>query len=85
MATATTAKEVKTAETVEKPSAYPEKVTIRLPRALPGEEDTLFVGVNGKGYRIKKGVDVAVPRSVAEVLRHSEDAKDAALRYVESM
>lgn len=80
MATATTAKEAKAVEAVEEPT-----VLIRLPRAVNGEEDTLFVGVNGKGYRIKKGVDVAVPRSVAEVLRNSEAAKDAALRYAESM
>ena len=79
MATATTAKEAKAVETV------PDTMVIRLPRALPGEEDTLFVGVNGKGYRIKRGVDVEVPRSVAEVLRNSEAAKDAALRYAESM
>lgn len=81
MATATTAKEAKAVDTVP----VKDTVTIRLPRALPGEEDTLFVGVNGKGYRIKKGVEVEVPRSVAEVLRNSEAAKDAALRYAEAM
>ena len=79
MATATKPKE----EAVETVKA-PEKVTIRLPRAAYGEEDTVFVGVNGRGYRIQRGVDVEVPRSVAEVLRNSEDAKDAALRYAGS-
>lgn len=79
MATATKPKE-EAVETVKEP----ETVTIRLPRAAYGEEDTVFVGVNGKGYRIQRGVDVEVPRSVAEVLRNSEDAKDAALRYAGS-
>lgn len=60
-------------------------VMIRLPRPLPGEEDTIFVGVNGKGYRIRRGEDVEVPSSVAEVLSHSEAAKDAAIRYAEAL
>lgn len=79
MATATKPKE----EAVETVKA-PDKVRVRLPRAVRGEEDTVFVGVNGKGYRIRRGVDVMVPRSVAEVLRNSEAAKEAALRYAES-
>jgi len=61
------------------------KVLVRLPRALPGEETELFVGVNGKGYRIKKGVEVEVPEPVAEVLASSEKAKDAAFRYVDGL
>ena len=32
----------------------------------------VFVGVNGKTYQIKRGVDVEVPESVAEVLKNSE-------------
>jgi len=79
MATATKPKE-EAVETVK----VPETVMIRLPRASYGEEETVFVGVNGKGYRIQRGVDVEVPRSVAEVLRNSEEAKDAALRYAGS-
>ncbi len=32
----------------------------------------VFVGVNGKNYKIQRGVDVEVPESVAEVLEHSQ-------------
>jgi hypothetical protein len=31
----------------------------------------VFVGVNGKSYRIQRGVDVDVPAEVAEVLRNA--------------
>ena len=59
--------------------------TVILPRARAGEEDTLFVGVNGKGYRIKRGVSVEVPSAVAEVLRQSEIAKEKAYRYQDAL
>lgn len=38
---------------------------------VPGEEKEVTVGVNGKMYKIQKGVDVMIPESVAEVLKHS--------------
>lgn len=66
---------------VEKKETYEDRVTVLLPRARPGEEETLFVGVNGKGYRIRKGVSVSVPRAVAEVLEQSELAKEKAYQY----
>ena len=66
---------------VENVETVDDRVTIMLPRALPGEEETLFVGVNGKGYRIKKGVSVSVPRAVAEVLQSAELAREKAYQY----
>lgn len=54
------------------------KVHVRLPRARAGEEDTVFVGVNGRTWRIKKGEDVEVPECVAEVLQNSVYAEDRA-------
>lgn len=45
---------------------------VRLPRATGKEEDTLFVGLNGKGYNIKKGVPVRVPRPVYDILMERE-------------
>lgn len=47
-------------------------VQVRLPRATGKEEDTLFVGLNGKGYNIKRGVPVNVPRPVYEILMERE-------------
>lgn len=50
-------------------------VKICLPRAGEGREQELFVGLNGMGYRVARGVEVSVPEAVAEVLRHSEGAR----------
>lgn len=47
-------------------------VSITLPRATGKEEDTVFVGLNGKGYTIRRGVSVQVPRPVYEILAESE-------------
>lgn len=41
------------------------------PDGSPGAESEIFVGVNGVGYRIKRGEEVSVPRSVVTVLEES--------------
>ena len=51
------------------------KVKIRLPK-VAGEDPVAFVGINGKGYRIKRGQDVEVPEEVAEVLKNAEAAAE---------
>ena len=48
-----------------------EMVAITLPRATGKEEDFVFVGLNGKGYTIRRGVSVRVPRPVYEILQES--------------
>lgn len=50
------------------------KVKLRVPK--DGGEDEVLVGVNGVMYRIRKGVEVEVPESVAEVLRNADIATD---------
>jgi len=47
-------------------------VSITLPRATGKEEDLVFVGLNGKGYTIRRGVTVKVPRPVYEILAESQ-------------
>ncbi len=47
-------------------------VSITLPRATGKEEDSVFVGLNGKGYTIRRGVSVQVPRPVYEILAESQ-------------
>ena len=47
-------------------------VSVTLPRATGKEEDSLFVGLNGKGYTIRRGVTVRVPRPVYEILAESQ-------------
>ena len=46
-------------------------VSVTLPRATGKEEDFVFVGLNGKGYTIRRGVTVRVPRPVYEILAES--------------
>ena len=46
-------------------------VTVTLPRATGREENFVFVGLNGKGWNIMKGVPVRVPRAVAQILKES--------------
>ncbi len=57
-----------------------ETVTIRIPRLKKDEED-VFVSVNMRTWIIKKGVDVAVPLCVAEVLRHQEEALEEIMLF----
>ncbi len=49
-----------------------EYVSVTLPRATGKEEDSLFVGLNGKGYTIRRGISVRVPRPVWEILAESQ-------------
>ncbi len=37
-------------------------VSVSLPRATGREEDFVFVGLNGKGYTVRRGLTVRVPR-----------------------
>lgn len=61
------------------PEWYAEEVQIRVFRDGERYKDDVFVGVNGKGYLIKRGEDVMVPRFVAEIINQSldEDANAA--------
>ena len=69
-----------------KPGKDPWKVmkTIRLEKAAPGQDNYVIASVNGKVYKIKKGVEVDVPAPIAEVIEHSREAEEAADMYIES-
>lgn len=71
-------------ETVEKTEAMAEAkddgmVTIHLFKDDDRYAAPVFVGVNGDSYLIQRGMDVKVPKAVAEVLEHSikQDAEAA--------
>ncbi|HIW09784.1 MAG TPA: hypothetical protein H9890_10360 [Candidatus Faecalibacterium intestinigallinarum] len=53
-----------------------EKVRIKLFKDNGRYKSDLFVSVNGVNYQIRRGVEVEVPRSVAEVLEHSQRQDD---------
>lgn len=45
----------------------------------------LFVGLNGVGYKIQRGVRVEVPEGVANIIRDAEVQQAAAFLYSEAM
>lgn len=56
--------------------------TIIIDRDRSGE-DSVFVGVNGKNYLIKKGIPVEVPIAVAKVIMNSRIAVNEAYDYID--
>ncbi len=65
---------------MQKQSDY---VSVTLPRATGKEEDFVFVGLNGKGCTIRRGVTVRVPRPVYEILaeaRRQEQRREDFIR-----
>lgn len=58
----------------------PKTVKIRIPRTRKDQED-VFVSVNLKTYLIKRGEEVEVPESVAEVLRHQEEMLEVIMAF----
>ena len=55
-------------------------VKIRIPREKGNDAD-VFVSVNERTWLIKRGIEVEVPECVAEVLRHQEEAEEAAYDF----
>ncbi len=56
------------------------KVKIKIPLTRT-EKDDVYVGVNGKTYLIKRGVEVEVPENVAKVLSRKEKMLEIAMAY----
>lgn len=59
--------------------------TVLLPRGRKNEENFVIVSVNGRSFKIMKGVEVEVPGYVAEVLANGRAMAEEARRYVEKM
>ena len=58
-------------------------VTVMLSRGRKQEENFVIVSVNGRSWKIMRGVEVQVPRCVAEVLENAEMMAEEARRYVD--
>ena len=58
---------------------------VLLPRGRKNEENFVIVSVNGRSFKIMKGVEVAVPAYVAEVLDNNRRMAEEARRFVEKM
>lgn len=59
-----------------------ETVTVYLPR-MPGEEPTVFVGLNGKRYLIPRGKHEQVPKPVADLIEECQRSRERADRYTQ--
>ena len=58
-------------------------VKILLARGRKNEENFVIVSVNGRSWKIMRGVEVSVPDYVAEVLENGRMMAEAARRYVD--
>ena len=58
-------------------------VKILLPRGRKNEENFVIVSVNGRSWKIMRGVEVSVPEYVAEVLENGRMLAETARRYVD--
>lgn len=71
------------AEAVQaEPTEEKDTVVIRLFKDNQRYKAPVFVGVNGVTYLVQRGVDVKVPKAVAEVLEHSEEMDNAAMAKI---
>ena len=62
-----------------------ERVRVILPRSIYKGDEYLFVGLNGKGYLIKRGVAVMVPRGVADVIDETLRQQERQERYQDEL
>lgn len=62
------------------------RVAVTLPR-LPGQnaEQVEFFSVNGKNYRIQRGIEVEIPVEVAEVIKNAQKAEMYAMKYIDDL
>ena len=60
------------------------KERLFIPRGRKGEENFILITLNGKRYQIMKGVEVNVPRPVAEIYREQLRLTDIADDYIEA-
>ena len=58
-------------------------VSVTIPRGRKQEENFVIVSVNGRSWKIMRGVEVKVPRCVAEVLENAQMMAEEARRYVD--
>ncbi len=72
------------AKATETKTAKNELVKIHLPKIRGGKDidQTFEVGINGRFYTIKRGVEMEVPPEVAQIIELSEKAIDEQYDYI---
>lgn len=74
------------AKTEKNESAKPEqpkRVMVHLPRLPSGQDQDVYVAVNGRAIIIRRGEDVEIEEPFAEVLRNSDKAEEITERFIE--
>lgn len=67
------------------PDYWQQPVKIKLFKDNDKYKDDVFVGVAGKTYLIKRGIEVEVPRCVAQVIDDSHNQEMFAISYCEGL
>lgn len=62
-----------------------DKVRIKLPKEVKGQANYVIASCNGVVYKIQRGVEVEVPKAIAEILEHAEAAREEADAYAETV
>lgn len=72
------------ATTVTKDIAKEKTVKIKIPLERNGNNEDVYVAVNGRSWSIKRGVYVEVPECVKDVLDNSEAMYQEAMAFEEA-
>lgn len=78
-------KEVKENKRGKAASASKKTETIVIPKGERGAENFVIFTINGKRWKVMRGVPVEVPKEVAEVYKHSVMQLEEADRYIDSV
>jgi len=61
---------------------WKQMVEIRVPKTSDGSGNYIIASVNGKVFKVMKGVNVKVPAPIAEVIEHSFEAEEQAELFI---
>lgn len=64
---------------------WSDMVEVKIPKAVNGEPNYVIASVNGRIFKVQRGIKVEVPAPIAEVLEHSFEARDEADEFIESL
>ena len=83
---ATTKNNTEVTENAAVSEAKSDRIDLTIPPVKStDEENFIYVNLNGKGYKVKKGMTVNMPRAVAEVIMNSIEAEREAVENKRKM
>lgn len=72
-----------TVKEAKKVDPWSEKVSIQIPRSNDGEGNYLIASVNGRVFKLQRGITIDVPAPLAAVLQNSFEAQEEAIRFID--